>query len=89
MQTRISCDNDITTHPNKFGTFSLQPQPFSATATGGGKVSKVSPNDDSGDHEITIETFDDLAKVRNVYAVENLDKIDIQKAQEINDAITE
>ena len=54
-----------------------------------GKVKKVEANDATGDHEIIVESFDDLAKVRNVYVVENLDKLDIDKAKAKEDVITE
>lgn len=54
-----------------------------------GRVKSLSPNDDTGDYDITVEMFDDLSKIRNVYVVENLDKLDIEKAKSREDVITE
>ncbi len=54
-----------------------------------GRVKTLEPNDDTGDYEIIVETFDDLSKVRNVYVVENLDKLDIEKAKSREHVITE
>ena len=54
-----------------------------------GRVSKLVPNDDTGDYEITVTTFEDLAKVRSVYVVENLDKIEIDTIKAAEDVITE
>ena len=54
-----------------------------------GRVKTLDPNDDTGDYEIIVETFDDLSKVRNVYVVENLDKLDIEKAKSREHVITE
>lgn len=47
-----------------------------------GTVSQIVPNEKTGDFEIEVTTFDDLANVRNVYVVENLNLADIQKAKE-------
>ncbi|MDO5655171.1 MAG: rod shape-determining protein MreC [Flavobacteriaceae bacterium] len=54
-----------------------------------GVVSELEANDDTGDFEITVTTFDDLAKVRGVYVVENIDKIEIDQLKKTEDAITQ
>lgn len=54
-----------------------------------GKVSALEPNDVSGDYDITVEPFDDLPTIKSVYVVENLDKLDIKKAKEKEDVITQ
>lgn len=54
-----------------------------------GRVKNLKPNDQTGDYEITVSMFDDLSKVRNVYVIENLDKIDIQKAKAKENVITQ
>lgn len=54
-----------------------------------GKVTQLMPNDDTGDYDITVTTFDDLATVRSVYVVENLDKIEIDTVKAVENVITE
>ena len=54
-----------------------------------GKVTRLVPNDDTGDFEITLRTFDDLAAVRSVYVVENLDKIEIDTLKAVENVITQ
>lgn len=52
-----------------------------------GRVSKLSPNPQTGDYNIEVTTFNDLADVKNVYVVENLVRPDILKAQEKEDEL--
>ncbi|MRJ07526.1 rod shape-determining protein MreC [Ornithobacterium rhinotracheale] len=47
-----------------------------------GRVSKLSPNPQTGDYNIEVTTFNDLADVKNVYVVENLVRPDILQAQQ-------
>lgn len=54
-----------------------------------GKVTTLTPNDDTGDFEITVTTFDDLATVRGVYVVENLHKLEIDTIKAVENVITE
>ncbi|MGV4438302.1 rod shape-determining protein MreC [Ornithobacterium rhinotracheale] len=46
-----------------------------------GRVSKLSPNPQTGDYNIEVTTFNDLARVKNVYVVEDLERPDIQQAK--------
>lgn len=46
-----------------------------------GKVTQVTPNEKTGDFNIEVTTFEDLANVRNVYVVENLDKPEIESVR--------
>lgn len=54
-----------------------------------GKVSHIAPNDKTGDYDIEVTTFEDLANVRNVYVVENLEKPDIDDAKEKENNVSE
>lgn len=54
-----------------------------------GAISKFEPNVETAELEISITPFDDLSKVHSVYVVENLEKLDIQKAKEKENAITQ
>lgn len=54
-----------------------------------GRITQTENNDETGDNDITVEPFDDLAKVNHVYVVENLDKLDIEKAKEMENVITQ
>ncbi|MGI9525647.1 MAG: rod shape-determining protein MreC [Weeksellaceae bacterium] len=54
-----------------------------------GRIKSLEPNNTTGDFEITVSMFDDLTKIRNVYVIENLDQVDIQKAKAREDVITE
>ncbi|MBV7440512.1 rod shape-determining protein MreC [Weeksellaceae bacterium TAE3-ERU29] len=47
-----------------------------------GKVTKLVPNNQTGDFNIEVTTFEDLANVKNVYVIENLDRANILEAQE-------
>lgn len=47
-----------------------------------GKITKLEPNSQSGDYDIEVTTFEDLADVRNVYVIENLERENILEAQE-------
>ncbi|MDO5510131.1 MAG: rod shape-determining protein MreC [Weeksellaceae bacterium] len=47
-----------------------------------GYISEIVPNETTGDFDITVRMFQDLATVKNVYVVDNLEKIEIQQALE-------
>ena len=47
-----------------------------------GKVTKLTPDNQTGDFKIEVTTFEDLANVKNVYVVENLDRANILEAKE-------
>ncbi|MXV37577.1 rod shape-determining protein MreC [Flavobacteriaceae bacterium Ap0902] len=54
-----------------------------------GEITELTQNNTTGEFDITVTMFDDLSEVRNVYVVENLDQLDIQRAKEREDAITQ
>lgn len=54
-----------------------------------GRVSHLTPNEKTGDLEIEVTTFEDLANVRNVYIVENLDTPDINQAKKKEKELTD
>ena len=47
-----------------------------------GRVTKLAPNNQTGDFNIEVTTFEDLANVKNVYVIENLDRANILEAKE-------
>lgn len=46
-----------------------------------GRISKLSPNEKTGDFNIEVSTFEDLANVRYVYVVENKERPAIEEAE--------
>lgn len=54
-----------------------------------GFVSKLKPNDKTGDYDISVQTFEDLATVNNVYVVKDFDRLEIEKVQQTQLDVTE
>lgn len=53
-----------------------------------GYVYDLEANDITGDLDINVRMFDDLAKVNNVYVVKNLDELEIKEVKSVEDAIS-
>lgn len=47
-----------------------------------GYISSLEPNEKTGDFDIEVSTFEDLATVQNVYVIKDLDRIEIEKVQQ-------
>lgn len=44
-----------------------------------GYIEKISSNEQTGDYDIIVKMFDDLASINNVYVIENLNRDEIQE----------
>lgn len=44
-----------------------------------GYIEKISPNEQIGDYDISVKMFDDLASIRNVYVIDNINSNEIRE----------